>query len=122
MASTNTFFYYLLSSIYFDNRDKKYKKILTINEKPQGDLSNYVKQINPPKLSPFKTSDRCNNCIWAILCFENKNEFLTIDRLPELIIFLKKKGYNIDVETTNLLKTNTESNDSKIIAFIQITQ
>ena len=122
MASTNTFFYYLLSSVYFDSRDKKYKKILTINEKPQGDLSNYVKQINPPKLSPFKTSDRCNNCIWAILCFENKNEFLTIDRLPELIIFLKKKGYNIDVETTNLLKTNTESNDSKIIAFIQITQ
>ena len=121
MTSTNTFFYYLLSTVYYDSRDKKYKKILTINEKPQGDLSNYVRQRNPPKCSPFKTRDRCNSCIWAILCFQNKNDFLTIQKLPDLIIYLKKNGYKIDVETTKILKSDMENNESKIIAFIEKT-
>ena len=43
---------------YLDEYNKEYKQIITINSLPNGELLNYVKKVNLPRLSPFKKKQR----------------------------------------------------------------
>lgn len=91
---------------YLDEFNKQYKKIITINSLPQGNLSNYVKKINLPKLSPFKnnTAGCSYKCCSYVLCdFNNSNNFMLVDDIPSLLSFLYENNYTIQTELTKII-------------------
>jgi hypothetical protein len=96
-----------------DQKDRTYKKVLTLDKIPSGALSKIVKTIRTPKLSEFKydiiQSDKCKNILY------NNNEYMTLRDIPYVYAFLKKNGYTIDTEYTKLMKqavTDGDINDS----------
>lgn len=111
---------YLISTTpYLDNKPKNnndnYKDIITINVKPPGPLSPFVKLINPPKLSPFSNSCNCK-CIYALLSLDDPSKFMRVDDIPQLITFLIENSYNIEYDMTNIMLKNHVLNN--IIFFI----
>ena len=106
---------------YLDKINKCYKNIIVINNKPEGKLQNIVKQINPPKISPFKSSNLCchsDKCIFALLSFKNNNELMCIDEIPNLFNFLLSNNYNIDTSVTKMMFKSEIKFDNKLICFI----
>lgn len=97
--------YTLLNLVYLDNNKNCYKKIVTIDEKPNGPLSKYVKQVqksNFPKLN----TDNCNysnKCIYALADFNNTSNFLGSDEIGKLFGFLKSNNYTIEMELTKMI-------------------
>ena len=113
--------YTLTASIYLDNFDKNYKKIITINNQPAGPLSTYVKKINLPTVSPFKSPNlsSCCNCNYAIYKISNTSELMTPDDIPELFSFLVANSYTIDTSITQMMQTSNVKMDNPIICFIK---
>tara|TARA_B100000902_G_C27181364_1_gene849084 strand:- start:772 stop:1122 length:351 start_codon:yes stop_codon:yes gene_type:complete len=113
--------YFLSSIVYYDNNKRSYYNIIVINEKPIGELSKYVVQKSLPKLSEYKTYDNdCNKkCKWCVTCFDDPSELLNARHFAELILFLKKNNYTIDVGLSDLIKKD-ESNNETMMAFISI--
>lgn len=114
---------------YLDNSNECYKNIITLNTYPQGPLANFVRKINTPRLSHFKTySNKCettNNCCLALStqCIStNCMRLMVVDDVPDLISYLSENGYTIDTSLTKMFnegdirfKTN---NANKLICFI----
>jgi len=113
--------YTLTTSIYLDNFDKNYKKIITINTKPLGALATYVKKINLPTVSSFKTSyiSSSNTCIYAINKISNPNELMEPNDIPELFSFLVANSYTIDTSITQMMQTSNVKMDNSILCFIK---
>lgn len=120
--------YTLSAQPYLDQRNKCYKKIITINCRPSGPLMNHVKQISPPKLSPFKESSSCypsTNCIFAITamdCHANtsncNDDLMAVDDIPNLFSFLSMNGYTIDSNLTNILQKSDIRLSNELLCFI----
>lgn len=86
-------------------RDKCYRKVLTINKMPDGPLSSIVKQTKREKLSVFKQA--CSPCSKNDACMNvimNQGEYLFEEDLTELITFLVEKGYTIDTKLSKLMQ------------------
>ena len=115
--------YTISTQSFYDEIKQCYKKILTINTKPLGTLKNLVKQINPPKLSPFKQSSYCcqeSKCIYAIMNPTNTNELLCIDDIPELFSFVSTHPeYSIDTNITNMMNNSDVKMNNKLLCFIK---
>lgn len=116
---------YLISTTpYIDNKykDNNYKDIIVINMMPEGPLSSYVKPINPPKLSPFKSNNNCScKCLYAILSLEERSKFMCIDELPELITFLSENSYTFEYDMTKImLKNHMLQNVIFFISYIKL--
>jgi hypothetical protein len=123
----------LFSQPYLDTYNQCYKNIVTINFMPQGPLANLVRNVQFPKLSPFKQSGHCNmiqNCGIALLslqgCASGCNKFgsnlMVVDEIPTLFSFLLSNNYTIDTSITKMLnqsdiRFNTD-NGNKLICFI----
>jgi len=90
-------------------RDKCYRKILTINKMPDGPLSGIVKMTKREKLSVFKqTCSPCSKndaCMYAIMDPTDKSEYLFEEDLAELLTFLVENGYTIDTKLSKLMQT-----------------
>ena len=92
---------------------KEYQNILVVDNMPVGVMANYVKRINPPKLSPFMfpspLDSPFDNCVYAFVrnprgfTMKNNNPFLNEKDVPSLLGFLKTNGYTIDMETVKIL-------------------
>jgi len=103
---------------YLDEFNKEYKKIISINSLPEGNLSNYVKKVKLPKLSPFKNNTSCcsNKCCTYVLCdFDNTNKFMCVDDIPALFTFLYENDYTINTELTKLISEGEIKLTDKIL-------
>ena len=122
MTSQNI--YIISKSTHYDKLNQCYKKILTIDCEPQGELKKYIKLLNNSKISPFQENTPCSNyqyCLYVITninnttsCTGSCRDFLDIDRQGDLITFLLKNNYTIETDLTRLL---IENNTSKDIVF-----
>ena len=112
---------YLLSSQPFlDKFNSCYKNILTINKMPEGPLKQYVKRINPPKLSIFSENSRCcpnSTCIYAFHSFNNKHELLCIDDIGDLFHFMVTNKYVINTELTKVIQKSGLKLSNNTICF-----
>jgi len=90
-------------------RDKCYRKVLTINKMPDGPLSGLIKIAKREKLSVFKqTCSPCTKndaCMNVILNPSDKGEYLFEEDLAELMTFLVENGYTIDTKLSKLMQT-----------------
>jgi hypothetical protein len=121
----------LFSRPYLDKINQCYKNIITINNIPKGPLSQYIKKIQFPQLSPFKVSSPCSpidKCGYALTkidnhCFSNCGDnLLTTDDVPDLISYLMTNGYKVDTSITKMfnasdIRFNT-NNANKLICFV----
>jgi hypothetical protein len=118
--------YTLSVQSYLDQHNKCYRKILTINTKPTGPLSEHIKQINAPKLSSFKEASVCcpsNNCMFAITninCNGCSNDLMCVDDIPNLFSFLSLSGYTIDTSLTKLMQKSDVRLNNDLLCFISI--
>lgn len=112
--------YTLESTAYFNHSDNCYSSILTVNSNPDGPLKEHVRQIKLPDVSQFNNQSYCNDscdCVYAVLDFNNKCDYLKVDKLSKLIEFLLKNNYTIDYNTTKLL-SKSQAYNSKNMIFI----
>jgi hypothetical protein len=87
-------------------RDKCYRKVLTINKMPDGPLSGLVKMTKREKLSVFKQQFSKNDaCMNVILDPTDKSEYLFEEDLAELMTFLVENGYTIDTKLSKLMQS-----------------
>jgi hypothetical protein len=116
----------LFSQPFLDTYTEKYKNIITINAIPQGPLASFVKRINTPKLSQFKTDNRDYSCCLALInklsSNEASRELMVSDDIPDLISFLIENNYTIDTSLTKMLNQSDikfkTDNASKLICFV----
>lgn len=114
--------YQLRAVVYLDKRNDCYKKIVIINQKPQGPLQTLVRSLHIPKPSPFTTYNNCcpsPYCHQAIMHPTKSNELLCMNEIADLFSFLTTNGYTIDTEITKMMMQGTEKID-KLICFISI--
>lgn len=115
--------YTLSTQPYYEAINQCYKIIIVIDRKPNAPLSNIVKTIQTPKLSPFQQASPCEpikNCANAILNPETK-ELLRVDDLSVLFSYLMNNGYTIDTELTKMLNNTHLNITNKLICFITYT-
>ena len=90
-------------------REQCYRKVLTINKRPEGALAGIVKTIKREKLSVFKQSyapcSKNDACMNVILNPADKNEYLFEEDLAELMTFLVENGYTIDTKLSKLMQS-----------------
>lgn len=126
--------YKLSKSIYLDTCSEQYKNIITINPKPTGPtLQPYIKQINLNNLydrtNHFRNinqTQKCNYCDYVFVnvpgieyCNGDKNNIVSINELPELLIFLDGLGYTFDKNMTKALFINKNISNRDFIGFIK---
>ena len=109
--------YVLYLEPYLDTINKTYKKIITINNNPDGPLKNYVKHFNAPKLSPFKSNEN-QSCKYGIISFLDNNEFMTVNETSELFSYLISNGYTIDTTITSMMQNSDIKLDNKLLCYI----
>jgi hypothetical protein len=113
--------YSLTSQPYYCSINRCYRKILVLNQKPDGPLYRISRRINPPKLSPFKERPICCNeptCIWAIKNPENNCDLLCVEELPFLFEFLINNGYIIDTSITKMMNESGVKLNNPLICYI----
>jgi hypothetical protein len=108
---------------YLDNVNQCYKNIIVINRIPQGPLAKYIKFINFPLLSEFKTyNSPCINyikCGYVLTSFNNSHlqmetyslnknccDLMSVNEIPELISFLMENNYRVENNITQTLNSN----------------
>jgi hypothetical protein len=110
---------------YLDQLNKKYKQIITINSNPKGELSNYVKKIQLPKLSPFKDNTPCCSykcCTYVICDLNDKNKMMCIDDIPSLFTFLYENNYTINTELTKIMTNGDVKLTDKVLCLFSYNE
>ena len=100
----------IIAQPYLDTYNKNYINILTLNVVPQGPLSQFVRRIQFPQLSPYQQKYQQNNCgndcglalVKLGGCYTGNN-LMTPNELPDLFSFLTSNGYQIETQLTNLM-------------------
>lgn len=129
----------LFSQPYLDSYNQCYKNIITVNTMPQGPLSKFVRRVQFPPLSEFKSSNNCNpnkNCGLALISINNDynsysinnngSNLMIVDETPDLITFLLSNGYTVDTSITKMFNASDirfqTDNSNKLICFITYTK
>ncbi len=113
--------YTLSSKVYLDTHTNCYKKIISINDMPEGPLQTFVSRVRQNKLSIFQQySDCCEwkPCFYAIHYPGQVQDFFTLDSLPELFSLLTSNGYKIDTQITQMLNQSQNVRLDGFICFI----
>ena len=125
MSSTE--FYTFSSTVYLDQLNKCYKRIIVINKRPPTNSILYPlsTRIHLPKVSPFKQNTCCeqvSRCVFAVLnpeeggsnCLSGSKNFLTnsSDDISTLFGLLIGNGYTINTELTNMMRSQSGNNKS----------
>ena len=116
----------LTSQPYYDQYNKCYKNIITVNDEPQGPLRELVRKIQFPKLSPFQMEGPCNpiqKCGLVLRKNWDSNykkcsscDLMTPDDIPDLLSFLLSNGYQFETQLTNMLnQSEIKLNDKRIM-------
>tara|TARA_B100001175_G_C19448686_1_gene610120 strand:- start:261 stop:620 length:360 start_codon:yes stop_codon:yes gene_type:complete len=117
--------YTLTVKPFLDQYNKKYIKIITINQMPTGNLAQYVKRIQTPKLSPFKQDDSCCSrkcCENALYKFDDTSKFMCIDEIPDLFTYLATNNYTINYELTKMMNDGEVKITDKILCFFSYNE
>ena len=109
--------YQLSTAIYLEN--EQYRKIIVINEKPQGNLQTLVKSLPNIKNSPFQSNIPCSPCTHGILNPNNTSELLCFNDIAYLFTFLSTHGYTIQYDLTKILLKSTQQINN-LICYISI--
>ena len=115
--------YTITSQPFYDNINQCYKNIVTIDREPTGPLTQIVKSLHTPWLSPFSQPGPCcpvNNCIKAIYKVNNASELMSPDDIPALFGFLTQNGYTIDTALTTMMNESQVKMSNKLICFISL--
>tara|TARA_B100000524_G_scaffold170527_1_gene87286 strand:+ start:1877 stop:2242 length:366 start_codon:yes stop_codon:yes gene_type:complete len=115
--------YTLNISNYHDTFNKCYRKIITINNYPEGPLQKYVSRVANKKLSPFQQNTPCNPikpCIYIINSISNTyyQNYMTIDEIPDLFHFLKCNNYVIDEKLNEIIVNSSVSFQDPLLCFV----
>ena len=115
--------YTLNISNYHDTFNKCYKKIITINNYPEGPLQKYVSRIANKKLSPFQENTPCcprKPCIYVINSISNTyyNNFMTPDEISDLFGFLLSNNYTIHDKLNEIMVNSKISFQDPLLCFI----
>lgn len=100
---------------------KTYQNIITLSAMPAGPLGDMVKQINPPKLSPFQSYSAFtlppvggfpgSGCVYALFRYpiskgywsaKYSNIHMGVDDIPSVLNYLRHHGYVIETEMTKM--------------------
>lgn len=118
--------YTISTQVYYDEINKCYTRIFTIDRKPNPPLSQIIRTLRAPKLSPFKENTPCCNttskCTLA-LSNPTTQALLEMHEQSTLLNFLLSNGYTIETELTKLLMKNPIKADpqSQLLFVISIT-
>jgi hypothetical protein len=100
----------LSKEVYLDTFTKCYKNIVVLSKLPENneEIKKHVKTIPRSKLSPFKTFDCCSeepHCVHAFIK-KDSGEFITIEKIDDIISILYLLGYMIDYDLTKIMLKN----------------
>jgi len=113
---------YVITAIpYFDRPNKRYIKIMKINNIPQrGPLSQHIIHINTPRLSPFEDQTmRTSSCVYVIKSLSNPANYMEVDETPDLFAYLLENGYTINTEVTRIFQKSNIKLKDDILCYIQ---
>jgi hypothetical protein len=87
-----------------------YQTVITLSAMPAGPLSNMVKELSLPKLSPFYDFTNPSQCAYVLLRYpkansslKNDDAFMNSDDIPSVFSYLRSNGYTIDSDLTRIL-------------------
>ena len=113
----------LFTTIYYNNIDNNYYKLLSLNKLPSGPLKNYISSISVTNPSTKINKSRENYCILSInssilnINYSNKNfnkyiNLCTIEDITEIYEFLMNNNYAVNNELNNILNNILNSNNN----------
>lgn len=110
----------LSKEVYLDTFTKCYKNIVVLSKLPENDveIKNHVKTLARSKLSPFKTFDCCteqSHCVHAFIK-KDSGEFMTIEKIDDIISVLYTLGYMIDYDLTKIMLKN--KTDKQLLFYV----
>lgn len=100
----------LTTQVYIDTHTKCYKKVVSIDSKPEGTLGNYTKQIQSRYTLP-NISTCCNKlpkCLLAFMHPDNPNEFVCVEQFHIIFNLIATNGYEIDAKLTEIMQNSKE--------------
>jgi hypothetical protein len=96
-----------------DSYSQTYKHVLTFSDMPEGPISDMVRRISLPRLSPFQTTGVDSpfmNCTFILSRYRNGSgnccrgkEWMGAEDIPSVFSYLVSNGYTIDTSLTKLL-------------------
>jgi len=113
--------YTLSLATHLNTRDSCYEKIITVDREPNGPLSQHIKRLNPPPLSPFEVNTSCSTpcrCVYAIKSFVDSSRLLPPHEIPQLYSFLQSNGYSIDIAVSQMTMQSEVRFANPLICFI----
>ena len=120
MSGENT--YIISSQIYYDTFNTCYKRIVTIDRMPAGNLATITRRLTNAKLSEFKQSTPCcpiERCIFAIYNpSTGADDLLTVEDQGIFISYLIANGYAINTTLTELTLKNQIKSEKQIMYVI----
>ena len=121
----------ITSQPFYNQYNKCYTNILTLNVEPNGPLKKIVRRIQFPKLSPFQVESPCNKiqkCGLVLLSLNNDCgygygygydcDYMSPNEVPDLITYLLSNGYQIETQITNMLNQSEVKLTNKKIEFM----
>ena len=81
---------------FFDSRINKYINILSISEYPKGKLNKIVNKVYKEKLSDKEIIDGNGKCIFVLMSFTKKSQYMLLSEIPSLYAYLKNNNYVIN--------------------------
>ena len=120
---------------YLDRCSGNYYNVVTLNMPPHGPLAPFVRRIQFPPNSQFKSvnqsrGDYCGlvlsaRCLPSVMSANNRNsiDLVLVDDVPALFSFLVSQGYTVDTSLTKMtimtgIKFHTQNADT-LIAFVK---
>ena len=120
----------LFITIYYNNIDNNYYKLITLNKIPNGPLKEYINSISLTNPSTKINKSRENYCILTInssILNTNTNtisntnnkyiNFCTVENIAEIYEFLINNNYSINNELNSILNININCNNNNKILF-----
>tara|TARA_B110000444_G_scaffold206868_1_gene200582 strand:+ start:85 stop:486 length:402 start_codon:yes stop_codon:yes gene_type:complete len=113
----------LFITIYYNNIDNNYYKLLSLNKLPSGPIKNYISSISVTNPSTKINKSRENYCILSInssilnINYNSRNfnkyiNLCTIEDITEIYEFLINNNYSINNELNNILNSNINCNNN----------
>ena len=117
-----TVVYTIGSQPYYDSIHECYTHIYVMDRSPGLPLSNIVRTLHTPKLSPFQTTSGpcCNykNCVPAIYNPEHPQVLLKIGEESLLFSYLIQNSYAIDTSLTKLMRDTPTKTGPRLLCMI----
>ena len=115
----------LFTTIYYNNIDNNYYKLLSLNKIPNGPLRNYITNITLTNPSTKINKSSENYCILtinsSILTTNNSNKkyinLCTIEDITEIYEFLINNNYAIINQLNNIYNSNINYNNKILFSF-----